>query len=80
MKLLHYKYIEAIEHVQKKWDRTGVEISEINVKNSWGVERKNSVEIRKRYKYVKRKAERVIHNNKLSIQRIIDWVKRDRNP
>lgn len=57
-----------------------VEISEINVKKSWGIERKISVEIRKRYQYVKRKSERVIHNNKLSIQRIIDFIKRDRNP
>ncbi len=80
LKLLHYKYIGDFSRLQNRWNQIGREISEINIKNAWGVERQNSEEFGRRFQYVKNNAELVVHNNFISLRRVIDFLKRDRKP
>lgn len=80
LKLLHYKYLGTLERLLERWDLMGTQISEFNLKNGWGVERKSSKEFVLRHQYVKSKAEMVVHNNSLSLKRLIDFWRRDKNP
>jgi hypothetical protein len=80
LKLLHYKYIGDAVRLQNKWNQVGKEISDINIKNAWGVERKNSEEFKRRLQYVKKNAELVVHDNSISLRRVINFLKRDRKP
>ena len=80
LKLLHYKYIGDAVRLQRKWNQVGREISDINIMNAWGVERQNSEEFERRLQYVRKNAELVVHDNSISLRRVIDFLKRDRNP
>jgi hypothetical protein len=81
LKLLHYKYMGNPNELQNKWMRLGEELSEFNVKNEWGLERKNREELALSCQYVKRKAELVIYDDsKMILRRVINFFKRDSQP
>lgn len=56
LKLLHYKYLGGLDRLQKRWDATGAELSDINKQKGWGVKRAVPDEIVRRYNAVKKNA------------------------
>lgn len=60
LKLLHYKYLGSNKRLQDRWDEVGKTLSEINVKNNWGIERQDEHVIIERFNLVKKNMELVI--------------------
>lgn len=68
LKLLHYKYLGGLPRLQARWDRVGVEISEINKDSGWGVKRMDRSIIGQRYRYVKKHAELVVDSSPFNLK------------
>ncbi|MEQ9229910.1 MAG: glycosyltransferase family 2 protein, partial [Cyclobacteriaceae bacterium] len=58
--LLHFKYLGGLDRLLKRWSIVGNELSAINLKFRWGIQRRDADEIAKRYAFVKSNAVKVI--------------------